>query len=263
MNLNILRKKQATKEVALSLREKKHQANLQKNNGLYFQIGLIATLFIVFGVFQLRFDKKEIVLNSPIIEDPIELTTLPRDYIIEENIPKEVKKQAIVTKPKSLENPKIVDNDDPVLEDVIKTPPVIVDKAPDVGDIQVDDLPPVIDTVPVSLVSEYPEYPGCDKFSDKKRKFECFQQKIAKHIKRKFDSDIAADNGLSGTQKIYILFTINHEGDIIDIMAKSKHPVLQKEAVRAVKSLPKMKPAKQGYKKVNVTYTLPLVFRVD
>jgi len=263
MNLNILKKKQATKEVVLSSREKKHQANLQKNNGHYFQIGLIATLFIVFGVFQLKFDKKEIAFNSPVIDDPIELSKMPRDYIIEENMPKKVKKQAVVTKPKSFENPKVVDNDDPVLDNVINTPPVAVDKAPNVGDINVDDLPPVIDTVPVSLVSDYPEYPGCDKFSDRKRKFECFQKKIAKHIQRRFDSDIAAENGLSGVQKITILFTINHEGDIVDVKARAPHPELQKEAIKAVKSLPKMKPAKQGYKKVNVTYALPLLFKVD
>ncbi len=263
MNLNILKKQEATKEVALSLREKKHQANLRKNNGLYFQVGLIAALFIVFGVFQLRFDKKEIVFNSPVIDDAIELSTMPRDYIIEENMPKEIEKPAAVTKPESFENPKVVDNDEPVLDNVIKTPPVVVDKAPDIGDIQVDDLPPVIDTVPVSLVSDYPEYPGCDKFSNKERKFECFQQKIAKHIKRKFNSDIAAENGLSGIQKITILFTINHEGDIVDIKARAPHPELQKEAIKAVRSLPKMKPAKQGYKKVNVTYALPVLFKVD
>jgi len=261
MNLNILKKKQATKEVALSLREKKHQANLQKNNGLYFQIGLIATLFIMFGVFQLKFTMNPIEIPKPTVDIGEVIRTAPVDYVIEENIVKKVVKQV---KQKPTETYKEV-------PDHTEIPPEeFLPEVPDspknnllVENVNPDEEEDVIDTVPVSLVSEYPEYPGCDKFSDKKRKFECFQHKIAKHIQRKFDSDIAADNGLSGTQKIYILFTINHEGDIIDIMAKSKHPVLQKEALRAVKSLPKMKPAKQGYKKVNVTYTLPLVFRVD
>lgn len=262
MNLNNLKKKQATKQVELSLREKKHQANLQKNNGLYFQIGLIATLFVVFGVFQLKFDKKEIAFNKLVIDTPVELTTIPPDYIIEENIPRKVKKQQVITEPNSFENPKIVEDDDPVLEDVIKTP-LVVDKPLNVADIHVEDLPAVVDTFHVSQVSEYPEYPGCDKFSDKKRKFECFQQKIAKHIKRKFDSEIAADNGLTGVQRIFILFTINHEGDIVGVKARAPHPELQKEAVKAVSSLPKMKPAKQGLKKVNVTYTLPILFKVD
>ncbi|NQY29700.1 MAG: energy transducer TonB [Flavobacteriaceae bacterium] len=263
MNLNMLKKKQATKEVKLSLREKKHQANLRKNSGLYFQIGLIATLFIVFGVFQLKFVTSPVEIELPPIDIGEVIKAAPIDFIIEENIPKEVKTQAVITKPKSLDNFEIIENDSKVLVDLIETPPVIVDKPMAVVDVDVVEAPVVIDTIPISLVSDYPEYPGCDKFSDKKRKFECFQQKIAKHIQRKFDSDIAAENGLTGIQKITIVFTINHEGNIVDVKARAPHPELQKEAVKAVMSLPKMKPAKQGYKKVNVTYALPLLFKVD
>ncbi len=58
MNFNIFRTKQKIKAVKLSLREKKHQVNLQNNSGLYFQIGLIATLFLVFGAFQFKFIEK-------------------------------------------------------------------------------------------------------------------------------------------------------------------------------------------------------------
>jgi len=264
MNLNMLKKKQATKEVKLSLREKKQQANLQKNNGLYFQIGLIATLFIVFGVFQLKF-----VTGTPIIGDITldvaeVLNVAPVDYIIEENIQKKVEQQAVKTKSTSLQNIEIVDNiDEELVETVIDVEPVIVESAPEIVDINVIDSPVNVDTIPVSLVSEYPIFPGCDKFEDKRSQAKCFQQKISKHIIRKFDSDIAADNGLTGVQRIFILFTINHEGDIVDVKARAPHPELQKEAVKAVNSLPKMKPAKQGYKKVNVTYTLPVVFKVD
>lgn len=262
MNLNILKKKEATKKVKLSLREKKHQANLQKNNGLYFQIGLIATLFIVFGVFQLKFDKQEIAFNYPEADAPIELNTLPPDYIIEEDMPKKVKEEVVRVQPKSFQNPKIVDDNDKVLDDLIKTSPVVFDKPIEVVDIDVVDVDPVV-TIPISLVSDYPVYPGCDKFEDKKSLMECFQQKIANHINRKFDSDVAVENGLSGKQKIMIMFTINHEGDIVSVKARAPHPELQKEAVSVVNSLPKMKPAMQGYKKVNVTYSLPVIFEVE
>ncbi|PHS10905.1 MAG: hypothetical protein COA88_01050 [Kordia sp.] len=263
MNLNMLKKKQATKEVKLSLREKKHQANLRKNNGLYFQIGLIATLFIVFGLFQMKFVTSIPEIGPAVVGNIETFEIAPVDYIIEENIQKKVEKQPVKTQPTSLENPKIIEDDELIIETVIDTEPVVVESAPEIGDIDVVEVETVIDTFHVSLVSDYPEYPGCDKFSDKKRKFKCFQQKIAKHIQRNFDSDIAAENGLTGMQKITIVFTINHEGDIVDVKARAPHPELQKEAVKAVMSLPKMKPAKQGYKKVNVTYALPLLFKVD
>ena len=261
MNLNILKKKQASKEAVLSLREKKHQANLQKNNGLYFQIGLIATLFIVFGVFQLRFVMAPIDIGKPPIDIGEVINTAPVDYIIEENIVRKEVKQVIQKPTQAFKEVP----DETVMPPEEFLPPVEETPSENVSieSLNTVEVEETIDTLPISLVSDYPEYPGCDKFDDKKKKFECFQQKIAKHIQRKFDSDIAADNGLSGIQKITIVFTINHEGDIVDVKARAPHPELQKEAVKAVNSLPKMKPAKQGYKKVNVTYALPLLFKVD
>ena len=264
MNLNILKKKQATKEVKLSLREKKHQANLRKNNGLYFQIGLVATLFIVFGVFQLKFTMDPIEIEKSPVDIGEVLDIVPVDYIIEENIQKKVEKQPVKTQTTSLENPKIIEDDDKdLVETVVNTEVVVVDSAPNIEDVQVIDAPVDVDTIPVSLVSEYPVFPGCDKFEDKKSQAKCFQQKITKHIIKKFDGDIAADNGLEGELKIMVMFTINHKGDITDVKARAPHPELKKEAIKAVSSLPKMSPAKQGYKKVNVTYALPVVFKID
>jgi len=260
MNLNTQKKKQATKEVKLSLREKKHQANLRKNNGLYFQIGLVATLFIVFGVFQLKFTM-----------DPIEIPKAPFDIVevvprpfgnfeVEKEIPRETVKQV---KQKPTEAFKEVPDETVLPLEILPDIPV-VEKQPSLNIEQVPDLEEEqVVTIPVSLVSEYPVYPGCDKFEDKESQVKCFQQKITKHIVRKFNSDIAAENGLTGELKIMVMFTINHEGDIVDVKARAPHPELKKEAIKAVSSLPKMKPAKQGYKKVNVTYALPVVFRVD
>jgi len=88
-------------------------------------------------------------------------------------------------------------------------------------------------------------------------------KKIAKHIQRKFDGDIASDHNITGVQKIFVMFTINTEGNIVDIKARSPHPALQKEAIRAIQSLPKMKPGKKGNKKVPVIFSQPIVFEVE
>jgi len=260
MNLNTLKKKQATKEVKLSLREKKHQANLRKNNGLYFQIGLVATLFIVFGVFQLKFTMDPIEIpKTPV--DMVDVVSFPfENFQVEKEIPKETVKQV---KQKTTDAFKKVPDHTVIPPDLIPDTP-IVEKQPSLNIEQVPDLEeeqPV--TIPVSLVSDFPVFPGCDKFEDKKRQEKCFQQKIANHIVRKFDSDIAAENGLSGNLKIMVMFTINSKGDIVDVNARAPHPELKKEAIKAVKSLPKMKPAMQGFNKVNVTYALPVIFKID
>ena len=251
-------------KVKLSLREKKHQANLRKSGGLYFQIGLVATLFIFFGIFQMKFQKKEVVVNTIKITDTVEYITNIPDFIIEEDIPKSTTKT--VEQPyTSWTDPKIVDNSALDIETVIDDKPIILDRAPSVSDIDVDDSAddPVIDTFPVSLVSDLPIYPGCESYTDKKEQLECFSSKVAKLVSKKFNTDIAVDNGITGKQKILVTFVINTKGEVVDVKARAPHPELQKEAIKAVNTLPKMTPAKQGFKTVNVTYSLPIIFDVQ
>lgn len=265
MRFNIQKKKELAKQVKLSLRDKKHQANLRKSGGLYFQIGLVATLFIVFGVFQAKFYKKEVVVNPIKITDTLEVITVIPDFIIEENIPKKTSVQVYNDPLVNLSDPTIVDNDDPIIETVVEVSPVVVDKTPSVSDIKIDDEgdDPEIDAIPVSLVSDLPVFPGCETYTNKREKMDCFSSKVAKLISRKFNTDVASDNGISGKQKIMVTFIINTNGDVVDVKARAPHPVLQKEAIKAVKLLPKMTPAKQGFKTVNVSYSLPIIFNVE
>jgi len=263
MNLNKLKKKQATKEVKLSLREKKHQANLRKNNGLYFQIGLIATLFIVFGVFQLRFVTSTPVIDSLPVDIGEVLNLAPVDYIIEENIQKKVEKQPVKTQPTTLENPKIIENDDPELPDVVSAPPVILNDSPRIDDINVIEEPVVVDKMPIGVVKILPIFPGCEKFKDKKKQFECFSKRIGLFVNKKFQTDVAAENNLNGRQRIAVTFTIDKSGKVVDVKAMAKHPELIKEAIKAVNLLPKMTPAKHDGRNVSVTYALPIIFQVD
>ncbi len=259
MKLHIPKKK----TVKLSLREKKHQANLRKNNGLYFQIGLILALFISFGVFQLKFEKKNQMAQKIILQEEIEVANTPIDYIIEELIPKKEVAPNIETLRPDLTNPTMVDNDVPVVETIVDVPIAVVDEAPKVNQVRVIDEDPEIDTYPVSLVSELPVFPGCEKLTDKEEQFECFSKKIARIINKKFDADIAVDNGITGRQKITVTFVINNQGNVVNVKARAPHPKLEAEAVKAVKALPQMTPAKQGYKTVNVSYALPIIFEVQ
>ena len=87
-------------------------------------------------------------------------------------------------------------------------------------------------------------------------------QKIAKFIQRKFNQDLAADLGLSGRQRISVIFKIDKRGNVTGVRARAPHPRLQKEAVKVVSLLPKMKPGKQRGKAVIVQYSLPIIFEV-
>ena len=65
----------------------KHLANSKQHSKLYFQFGLIATLF--FGLFQMKFDKKKIVKPAIVLNDPVDTDFRILDFVIEENIVKE------------------------------------------------------------------------------------------------------------------------------------------------------------------------------
>ena len=82
-------------------------------------------------------------------------------------------------------------------------------------------------------------------------------------IAKKFNTDLAQELGLSGIQQIRVFFKIDKNGDIVDIKARAPHPSLEKEAMRVIGLLPKMKPGKQRGKAVRVPYYLPIKFQVQ
>lgn len=69
-------------------------------------------------------------------------------------------------------------------------------------------------------------------------------------------------NNIKG--KVTLKFVVNPDGSVdrIEIM-KSVDPLLDNEAVRVVKTLPKFKPGKQGGVPVPVWFTLPVVFKLQ
>ena len=69
------------------------------------------------------------------------------------------------------------------------------------------------------------------------KKKKCMNQKIAKFIQRKFNQDLAADLGLSGRQRISVIFKIDKRGNVTGVRARAPHPRLQKEAVKVVSLL--------------------------
>ena len=88
-------------------------------------------------------------------------------------------------------------------------------------------------------------------------------QKITKFIKKEFNTKLAGNLGLSGRQRISVIFKIDKNGDVIGVRARAPHPRLEKEAKRVISLLPKMKPGKQRGKAVIVPYSLPIIFQVQ
>ncbi len=241
-------------------KSQKHDANLQKNTTLYFQIGLIVALLAAFGLLEMTF-KTTIPTygGSPSLDEPYSIDipiVKPELPTIEKPIEQNQKKPSN----KYVEVPDDVPIN-PIIEDAPKDP-IVNNGPPDPRDIVVIEEPEDV-YVPMNLVQIVPLYPGCEKKKSNDAKRKCMSEKINKLIQRKFDTDLGSEYGLSGKQIIRTMFKIDKNGKVTDIRIRAPHPVLEKEAERVINIIPEMTPAKQQDKNVGVTYTLPIVFEIQ
>ena len=71
----------------------------------------------------------------------------------------------------------------------------------------------------------------------------------------------AVKEGIQG--RVTVRFIVEKDGSISDVKpVLSVHPLLNKEAVRVVKSMPKWTPGKQNGKPVRVRFNVPVMFKL-
>lgn len=98
-----------------------------------------------------------------------------------------------------------------------------------------------------TLVEEMPEFSGGQM---------AMHKIIAQTIKYPV---YAQEHGIQG--KVFVRFVINENGSISNArIAKGVHPMLDAEAIRVVRSMPKWKPGRKEGKAVKVSYTVPINF---
>ena len=115
--------------------------------------------------------------------------------------------------------------------------------------------------VSFSSVENVPIFPGCEKGNNAKRR-KCMSEKISKFVQKRFNTKLAGNLGLSGRQRISVIFKIDKLGDVVGVRARAPHPKLEDEAIRVINLLPKMKPGMQLGQAVIVPYSLPIIFEV-
>lgn len=100
------------------------------------------------------------------------------------------------------------------------------------------------------VVEHMPEFPGG---------MPGMMQYIAKNLKYPVDAQTAGVQG-----KIVVEMIINKEGKITEPkVANPVHPLLDAEAIRVIRTMPKWKPGTQKGKPVNVKYSVPIMFRLQ
>lgn len=235
--------------------KKNPKANVGRNSSLYFAIGLALMLFLAYSAINYKtYDKSDIDIGQLNLEEELE-----------EEIPLT---QQIVTPPPPPPPPaapeviEVVEDEEEVEETVIESTEVDQEtEIVEVEEIEVEEVDEDIE-VPFAVIENVPVFPGCEKGNNAAKK-KCMSDKIAKFVNRKFNTELASDLGLSGRQRINVIFKIDKSGNITGVRARAPHPGLEKEAKRVISLLPKMKPGKQRGKAVTVPYSLPIIFQVQ
>ena len=115
--------------------------------------------------------------------------------------------------------------------------------------------------VPFDIVEEVPVYPGCEKVPKSELR-KCFQEQIQRHIARNFRYPMEAQKrNIQG--RVFVQFMIAKEGCVAAIRTRGPHPLLEAEARRIISLLPRISPGLSDGEKVNVPFSIPIIFKLQ
>ena len=234
--------------------KKNPKVDIGKNSSLYFALGLALMMFLSYSTINYKaYDKSSLNLDK-----------VNMDALDEEEVPITEQVQPPPPPPPPPPAPEvieIVEDEEEVEETVIESTETDQEEEIDIEDLDVEEVEEDVE-VPFAVIENVPVYPGCERGNNAKKR-KCMSDKIAKFVQRKFNTDLAGDLGLSGRQRISVIFKIDKFGNVTGVRARAPHPRLEKEAQRVINLLPKMKPGKQRGKAVIVPYSLPIIFQVQ
>jgi protein TonB len=237
--------------------KKNAKADLNRNSGLYFVIGLTVVLFLTWRALEYKSYPKD-----DIVRDMVQaVDDLKEDVPVTEMI----KTTPPPPPPAAPEVIEVVEDTEEVEETVIESTETsqeaIIDDAIAVDDVEVGEEEEEI-VVPFAIIENVPIYPGCEGAKNNDERKACFQQKVQEHIVKEFTYPPAAlELGITG--RVFVQFVIDSKGNIGSIRMRGPDKTLEKEAHRIVASLPKMTPGKQRGRPVSVPYSIPINFIIQ
>ena len=223
--------------------KKSEKANLQSKKFIFLEIGLVLTLLAIWGVFEFNTKAENTATYNEFIACGGD------DDLIE--IP--------VTRPEPPQPPappviKVADIIEVVQEDIHVDLPIDAEVDPNSA-VQIEEVPTI--SCPDDEVDEEPAPPIyiCEIMPEFKGNLLKY---VAEHV---VYPEIAKENDIQGT--VYVGFVINEKGKVTDVtILRGIDPILDKEAIRVVESLPDWKPGKQSGKNVKVRMNMPIKFQL-
>ena len=236
--------------------KKNPKADVSRNSSLYFAVGLALMLLITNLAINFKTYDKAV----------IDIGEVSMDEFQDEEIPITQQELLPPPPPPPPAAPEVIE----IVEDEVEVEETVIESTEtsqeeeivEVEEVEVVEVEEDIE-VPFSVIENVPVFPGCEKKKGNNARKACMSEKISRFVNKKFNTDLASELGLSGRQRINVIFKIDKSGNITNIRARAPHPGLEKEAKRVIGLLPKMQPGKQRGKSVTVPYSLPILFQVQ
>ena len=225
--------------------KKSDKANLENKKWLFFEIGLVISLLIVYVA--LEWTSSE--TNTMVLEDTAEV--LIEEEIISTNMETPPPPPAAPKMPVLSDNIDIVDDEIELEDDMfmnLEDDSSLGVEIQDYVDVQEEEVQE--EAIPFQLVEEKPSFQGGD------------ANAFSKWVNQRLVyPEIAKENGVQG--RVTLQFTVEKDGSVTKVrVLRGVDPSLDKEAVRVVSMSPKWKPGKQRDRSVPVTYTFPVIFQL-
>lgn len=217
--------------------KKNPKADLEKQRGFYFQIGIAVALLITLAAFEWKsYDKSAYSLGDLQLED-----------IPEEIIP--ITKQEEKPPPPPPPPAPVINivEDDVILEDEPEIMETEVTEDTEIQMVEEKEEEAVEEPEIFLIVEKMPSFPGGEG---------ALVKYLSNNIKY---PPIARENGITGT--VYLTFVVDPSGAVKDVkVLRGIGGGCDEEAMRVVKAMPKWSPGQQRGKNVSVQYNLPVKF---
>ncbi len=237
--------------------KKNPKADLNRNSGLYFVIGLSLVLFLTWRVLEYKsYEQEEFIVESMNVADEIK-----------EDVPitEQVKTQPPPPPPSAPEIIEIVEDNEEIEETIIESTETnqesVIEAPMEVEDVVVEEEEEEV-SVPFAVIENVPIFPGCEDSKTNEAKKTCFQKKIQEHVAKEFKyPEAAVEMGVQG--RVFVQFAIDNKGYISDIRVRGPDKNLEEEATRIVAAIPQMTPGMQRGRAVKVPYSIPITFKLQ
>lgn len=222
---------------------KKHpKADLEKDKLTFSLLGFVLTLGLVYGAFEWTSSTGSVDqlarMDDVVMED--EIIPITRQNQTPPPPPPPPKAPAEVLE--------IMDNDEEI-DDEMDVEDAEADEETEIEIVEVEEEEEV-EEQPFVIVENMPEFPGGNV---------ALMKFISKTVKY---PNVARENGIQG--RVFVRFVVTKTGGVEKVtVLRSVDPLLDKEAIRVVKKLPKWKPGRQRGKNVPVWYTVPINFQLQ